>query len=160
MTALTPSGRPLTGRFVLACFLGFFAVIFAANIVMVRVALGTFGGVETESAYKAGLAFKADAAQAAAQAARGWTVEAHIERGRFAVAARDGQGRPVEGMTLRAVLHHPSDRRHDVDIDARPDGVGRWTGDPAAPAGQWDLVIELFHDGDRAFRSVNRVVLR
>lgn len=160
MNTSSASSRPVTGRFVLACFVGFFGVVFLANGILVRSALSTFGGVETDSAYKAGLAFKSDEAEAAAQAARGWRVEAHVERDLLKVTALDAQGRPLEGMTLVAALHHPSDRRHDVAFTVSAAGPGRWTADPAAPAGQWDLVIELSRNGEREFRSLNRVVLR
>ena len=53
-------GRPpreVTGRMVLVCLVAFFAVVAGVNAVMIRAAVSTFGGVETESAYQAGLAF-------------------------------------------------------------------------------------------------------
>lgn len=46
-----PKVRPLTGRTVLLCFIAFFGVVFTANFFLVRAALTTFGGVETESSY-------------------------------------------------------------------------------------------------------------
>jgi hypothetical protein len=39
------------------------------------------------------------------------------------------------------------------------DGAGLFRGTTAAAAGQWDLVIELSRDGERLFRSKNRVWL-
>ncbi|MPZ59187.1 MAG: hypothetical protein GEU91_22410 [Rhizobiales bacterium] len=64
-----PSRKPkeLTGRAALFCFLGFFGVVIAVNAVMIRAATTTFGGVETASSYKAGLAFKQEIAAARAQ---------------------------------------------------------------------------------------------
>ena len=56
--------RELTGKHVLLWFLGFFALIFAVNGVLVKAATSTFGGVETSSSYKAGLMFKEDIAAA------------------------------------------------------------------------------------------------
>jgi len=44
-------GRPLTGRTVLLCFIGFFGVVFTANFFLVRAAVTSFGGVETESSH-------------------------------------------------------------------------------------------------------------
>ena len=45
-------GRPkeVTGRMVLACLLAFFAVVAGVNALMIRAAVSTFGGVETENA--------------------------------------------------------------------------------------------------------------
>ena len=56
--------RPLTGRTVLFCLIGFFSVVAGVNAVMIRAAVSTFGGVETSSSYQAGLAFAREAAAA------------------------------------------------------------------------------------------------
>src|ERR671912_3031619 len=89
------SPRPITGRSVLIYFISFFGIIFAMNFYMVRVASSSFSGVETESAYKAGLSFKNDVAAAHAQDARHWAVEASLQRGdatSVVITARDAQG--------------------------------------------------------------------
>jgi nitrogen fixation protein FixH len=39
------------------------------------------------------------------------------------------------------------------------DGPGRFRGRASIAAGQWDLVIELWRQGERQFRSINRIVL-
>lgn len=153
-------GRPLSGRTVLFCLIAFFGIVFAANGVLVRAALTSFGGVETESSYKAGLDFAREEDAAARQAALGWKVSAHIANGIFSVEARDAAGAPISRLQLAAVLHHPTDRRLDIVIDAEPAGLGAWTARPQVPPGQWELMIDLSRDGDRQFRSVNRVVTR
>lgn len=155
-----PPRRPVTGRMVLACFLGFFAVIFVANFFLVRAALTSFGGVETESSYKAGLAFRQESEAAAAQTARRWRVEAHIGEGAVEMSARDVEGRPLTGLEPAMRLHHPTDRRFDVVLDPLAAGAGLWRAEERVPPGQWDLVIELSRDGERLFRSTNRVTVR
>ena len=40
------------------------------------------------------------------------------------------------------------------------DAPGHFSGVTEAALGQWDVVIELSRDGDRLFRSKNRIVLR
>jgi len=154
------TGRQITGRFVLACFLGFFGVVFVANFFLVRAALTSFGGVETESAYQAGLQFRQESEAAAAQAALHWQVDAHIEPGRLDVTARDAQGRPLTGVELAATLHHPTDRRFDETLDPVRVGAGQWHAGDEVKAGQWELVLELSRDGERLFRSTNRVLVR
>lgn len=153
-------GRPITGRFVLACLVGFFGVVFAVNGILVREALSTFGGVETESSYQAGLLFKRDEAEAAAQAARHWKVDALLDTRDLEVRAAGPDGRPLAGLDLVARLHHPYDSRLDEAIAVRPVSIGVWRGTPAAVPGQWDLVIELYKGSERQFRSVNRVGLK
>ncbi|WP_051660867.1 FixH family protein [Bosea sp. 117] len=158
--AIPPGGRPITGRTVLVWFVGFFAVVFAANFFLVRAAITSFGGVETESAYQAGVAFKGDEAAAARQASLNWNVTAHVTRDVLEVRALDADGEPLAGLDLVARLHHPTDRRFDVEIETRRTGPGEWRGVPWAGAGQWELVIDLSRDGERQFRSMNRVVLK
>ena len=58
----------------------FFGLVMVVNVVMVKAAISTFGGVDTQSSYQAGLAFKAEEAAAAAQNARDWPVDATLER--------------------------------------------------------------------------------
>ncbi|MCB5175800.1 FixH family protein [Microvirga lenta] len=157
------SPRPITGRMVLACLLTFFGIILAMNVVLVRVALSSFGGVETESSYKAGLAFKNDVAAAQAQDALHWTVEAGLRKAggatRVVVTARDAGSQPVQGLVSSARLSHPTDKRRDVVLDLAETAPGRFEGLAAATEGQWDLVIEFSRDGATLFRSRNRVTL-
>jgi len=163
MSSTVTAPRPLTGRTVLFCLLGFFGIILAMNVVLIRVAMSSFGGVETESAYKAGLAFNNDISAAQAQDARHWTVEANLHRGangiRMTVFSLDGEGRPLQGLTAEARLSHPTDKRHDMMVDLSEVSPGSYQGLAAAPHGQWDLVISLKRNGEQVFRSKSRVIL-
>lgn len=156
--------RPITGRSVLLCLVAFFAVVTGVNAVMIVAAVSTFGGVETGSAYQAGLAFSREAAAVHAQDALHWDVKGAVRlapggEAQVEVSARDANGRPLAGITATAALQHPTDKRadHALTLDERTTGTFRGT--TAAAAGQWDLVIELSRGGARMFRSKNRVVL-
>lgn len=155
--------RPLTGRMVLLYLIGFFAVVFAVNIVMARVAVSSFSGVETESSYKAGLAFKNDVAAAQAQDARHWKVDAQllpgVETARITITARDGEARELVGLVPEIRLAHPTDRRRDVLLDAVEVAPGRFQIETPLRHGQWDLVITLRRDTDTVFRSKSRISL-
>jgi len=163
------SGAPrgqwqLTGRAVLAMLLGFFAVVIVVNVVMARFAVSTFGGLETESSYKAGLAFSGEERAAERQSARGWTVDVEIgdlgPAGRAVLAqARDKDGKPLSGLAATGRFAHPTDARKDVALVLEPAGDGRYRGRAEAPAGQWDLLIDFTQGGERVFRSKNRVQL-
>ncbi|MBB3773130.1 nitrogen fixation protein FixH [Angulomicrobium tetraedrale] len=153
-------GRPLTGRAVLLYIVAFFGVVFGVNFFMARMAMSTFGGVETDSSYQAGLTYTKENAAAAAQDSLRWKVDAHIEPGRLDIAARDADGRPLTGVTLSAALHHPTDRRFDVTLDPVSLAAGQWRATDQVVAGQWELVLEISRDGERLFRSTNRVVVR
>ncbi|MCZ7657477.1 MAG: FixH family protein [Xanthobacteraceae bacterium] len=160
------SSRPLTGRRVLVYLLAFFGIVFAANGVLIKVALDTMPGLEVESAYRASLAFNREARAAEAQAARGWRVEAHVERdpaGRatIRVEARDRAGAPLAGLAFSARLARPADKRLDREIALaeRESGIYRGTLEDVA-LGQWDLVLEAERASASLFRARNRVVLR
>jgi nitrogen fixation protein FixH len=153
----------VTGRMVFAGLVAFFAVVVGVNAVMTYAAVSTFGGVETESSYRAGLAFAREAATVEAQDARQWTVtaKAAIEGSATVVevAARDASGQPIANLAATASLVHPTDRRADHAVPLVSDGAGRFRGTSTASAGQWDLVIELSRADERLFRSKNRVWL-
>ena len=137
---------------VLVCLVGFFAVVAGVNAVMINAAVSTFGGVETENAYQAGLAFAREIA-----AARG-AGRVALARGSEGVAARGGNarrgdrrtmtaGRPLTGLQasgrsrIRPTNAATMSSRFGDLAPARISGV------TAAAAGQWNLVIELSRDG-------------
>ncbi len=161
----TAPRRPLTGRTVLFGLVAFFGVVASVNAVMVTAAVTTFGGVETRSSYQAGLAFAREIAASHAQQARNWQVDArvHPEAGgqvRIELAALDSLKRPLAGYEASMLLAHPTSRRLDTAVEVRPEGAGRFTGRATAAPGQWDLVVELARDGERLFRSRQRIVLK
>ncbi len=161
---IPPKVRELTGRRVLFYLVAFFGVVFAVNAVMVHEATSTFGGVETESSYKAGLAFKAEEDAAHAQDARHWRVGGHIARDKagevtLEISAADPTGAVPAKLAATARLVHPTDARFDRPLTLAQVSPGHFRGTTDAPEGQWDLVLELRQGGDRLFRSKSRIVL-
>lgn len=155
----------VTGRFVLICFIGFFAVIFAVNATMARFAITTFGGVEVGSSYKAGLKFGSDRYEADQQDKLGWHVEGRIEKGDnrqpvLNLEVRDGAGALVPGLAIRARLAHPADMKRDQEIAMHQAGPGVFRGDLETDRGQWELKIDLTRGEERVFRSQSRINLR
>src|SRR5947207_11499241 len=78
--------REVTGRMVCICLIAFFGVVAGVNAVMIRAAVSTFGGVETESAYQAGLAFARENAAVQVQDELHWQVDARVTPGDAASA--------------------------------------------------------------------------
>lgn len=157
--------RELTGRTVFLLLIGFFALIAGVNAVMIRAATSTFGGVEVDSAYKAGLAFMKEVTAAREQDARHWTVDARFgpeisgER-ELAISVRDRNGVPVSAVEIEAKLVHPADVRHDHAIAMHQSGSGLFKGMTEAEPAQWDLLIEMTRGSQRLFRSKSRIVLK
>lgn len=157
--------RPITGRFVLVCVVAFFAVVGGVNAIMVYAASTTFGGLETDSSYKTGLAFRRAQASVQAQDALHWNVSAHVARNADGIAklelrVADPNGVAPAGLAAKARLVHPSDARKDRDFLVLPTARGSFSATVDAPAGQWDLDIDLMRDDERVFRSRSRVVLQ
>ena len=156
--------RELTGRVVFVCLVAFFLVVTGVNAVMIAAAVSTFGGVETDSAYQAGLAFTRETAAVAAQDALHWQVKANVSGDADATVveliATDAAARPLSGLQAVARLVHPTDRRADHVVPLHETAPGRFEGAIGEVVGQWALEIELWRDGARMFRSKNRVFLR
>jgi nitrogen fixation protein FixH len=157
--------RELTGRAVLFWLIGFFGCVFAVNAVMVRAATSTFGGVETQSSYKAGLMFKQELASAERQDDLHWKVDGKLRLDKAGEAdleftVRDAKGTPVTGLKADALLAHPANARLDHLVPLARIGAGTFHGDVKAAPGQWELIIDLERDGTRVFRSRSRVTLR
>jgi nitrogen fixation protein FixH len=156
--------RRLTGRAVLIMLIAFFGVVIAVNMVMLKVAVKSFSGLEEKNAYLAGMSYDRALAAARAQDARGWKVEAHLERpapGRTQVTlARSDDARASAQLLARARFEHPADNRQDRALALSPRGEGAWAGELDLPQGDWDLSIELRAGDEVVFRSRERVRIR
>jgi nitrogen fixation protein FixH len=153
--------RPLTGKHVLAMFLAFFGVVIAVNMVMLRVATSSFSGLETDSAYRAGLAYNSQIEAARQQAALGWSVNAKVDGERVVIDIRDKNGIVIPGLEGDVVLAWPADRHLDRKgvIIPRESALYEAKLDKALPPGQWDVIVTLRKNGERVFLSKNRIIL-
>jgi nitrogen fixation protein FixH len=157
--------RELTGRHVLLWIVGFFGAVFIVNAVMVKAATSTFGGLETQSSYKAGLMFESEIAKAERQEALHWRVNGTLARNKAAEAVldltvADAQGLPVDGLSVSARLVHPADSRLDRTVALLATCVGGFHGEESASPGQWELIVDFYRGDDRVYRSRSRVTLQ
>lgn len=159
------TGFRVTGRFVLVALLLFFGAIIVMNLVMAKIAISTFAGLETSSSYKAGLAFKAETQAAHRQEEMHWQVDADLVREadgrtRIRVRAADAQGAALQSMTLEANLRHPTKADEDRAFVMRETAPGLYEGYAEPRPGQWNLRLDLLRDGKRVFRSEKRLMLK
>lgn len=164
----TPAGRNgfrLTGRHVLALFVLFFGVVLAVNVVMMRIAITTFSGVESETPYKNGLAYNTRLDGARRQAALGWSVDARVQRSAdghvsVAVEAKDKAGKAITDLTGIVRFERPTDKRLDREVEIVAKGGGRYAAEiDGIGVGLWEVVVLFGEGGPTEFESRNRLEL-
>ncbi|MEZ5925840.1 MAG: FixH family protein [Hyphomicrobiaceae bacterium] len=135
----------IDGRHVLAALLAFFAIMLIANSIFVYFAITTFGGIDTEDAYRKGLAYNATLAEAESQSGLGWrTALSYDETGRaIQVRIADSQDAPVVGLRLSGRLLHPASSRLDQAIDRFEERAGGLYVLPAEPSSRGAWIVEL-----------------
>ena len=155
-----------TGWIFLAALMMFFGTVFAANGALVYYALSTFSGEQEASPYEHGLAYDKDIESARAQDARGWNVTLAVRRPEpgaavaVAVGMRDANNESLEGLEVSASFEFPTDKHLDRRVGLIETRPGEYLADLPLRAGLWDVVIEAKREGERLFRSRNRVTLR
>ena len=165
MNSAAPRQREITGRVVLICFISFFAVVASVNAVMIRFAVTTFAGTETESSYRAGLSYNSEQAAAVSQDALRWNVEGGFARGRsgeavLTIDVKDSRQTPVSQIEVSARLAHPLNSRLDRRITLSRTSSGSFQGATDAEPGQWTLTLDILRNDARVYRSVSRLVLK
>jgi nitrogen fixation protein FixH len=163
MTGPRRPRRPLTwGPWV---FFAMFAVVFAANGIMVVFAFGSWTGLETRGAYEKGVTYNETLAAARAQAALGWRVEITLEPTgtglvRLEAAFRDRDGRPPRLTAVTARLIRPTHSGHDLVLALAAQGMGRYGTETTLPLpGQWDVRVHAEHAGG-SYQATRRVVVQ
>lgn len=143
------SGRPITGRMVLAVVLGGFGVIVAANLVLAVSAVRTFPGLVVANSYDTSQQF--DAARAAQQAL-GWRSAVAWRDGRLALTIDDAAGRPADVARLAVVVGRATTRRQNVapTFERGPEG---WTASLALAPGRWQVEIDATAANGTRFRQ-------
>ncbi|WP_342363992.1 FixH family protein [Terrarubrum flagellatum] len=156
--------RRLTGRAVLLILTGFFGVIAAVNGALIYLAIHSWSGAETSSAYRAGQLFNSEAAQARAQNERGWSLMTEVLRigrgAKIVVRVQDRDGAPLSRRNVVASLHRPTAQREDVSATLQEDADGRYGASwPAVASGQWDVIVDVLDGDERQFRRIYRFLL-
>jgi len=157
--------RPITGRQVLWGFIGFFGLIFAANAVLVFLALDSWTGLETEHHYQKGLAYNRVLEADARQHELGWTGNIAARslpegRARLEISLSDRDGKPLDGATVVAKFIRPTVEGYDFTTPLTPAGPGQYLAEVALPlAGQWDMRVVAQRADDR-FVLKGRAVLK
>ena len=165
-SANTETGFRLTGRKVFLGLVGFFGIIAVANVILIWLAVGSFPGVVTNSAYQAGREYPELLEAAKLQRDLGWEMDESVSAGgptepvAIRLDANDRDGAPLAGLSVTATLASPTHDGLDRHVGLSEGEVGLYGGlaDPL-PAGQYDLTIDAKAGDGATFRSVNRIVI-
>lgn len=145
-------------------FVAFFLVIFAADAVMVTLAVRSWTGLSTVNAYEKGLAFNEALLANRAQAELGWQGElSFAPKGRasglLTLELHEQDGRPVQGDVI-AHIRRPTSEGHDLTLPLVAHGSGLYTADLDLPLlGQWDVRV-VASRGDDVFRLKERMFVQ
>lgn len=165
MTDLSGNAEPQRkSLWIPTLMVGLMLLVVAVNGTMIFFAESTFSGLDTEQSYKEGIEYNAILKEAAASAALGWNAKTEfgeIAGGRHvAVAITDKDGRPVEGLRIRAHLVRPVSTEFDQLLTLRPEGRGVYGADVALPAGgSWELRLSASR-GETNWQAVQRVFVK
>jgi nitrogen fixation protein FixH len=160
--AAVPRKPGLLGRHVLMMMISFFGVIVAVDGFMIYRAVSTFGGLETQDAYRKGLAYNQRISRDAEQAHAGWqdTVEIGGAGQHLRITLRDPAGAPITGKRLAAKIGRPATDRFDVTLDLAEIRAGVYEAAiPVVAEGSWIVELSAF-DGaaqEPAYEARRRV---
>lgn len=149
------TGKPLTGRKVLAIALAAFGVVIAANMALLFSSVGTFPGLVVANSYVASQHYDAERQ---AQMALGWTVAVRESSGRLAVEINDSAGAPVRGLNVLATVGRPSSDAEDVVLTLAPDYAGYAVELPHEP-GLWRVEIVAHGEAGALLRAHTEIYL-
>lgn len=157
-------GRRLHGRHVLMILVGFFATIVAVDGFMIYQAVTTFGGLETNDAYRKGLHYNDRIERQVAQSASGWsdTVSVVGVPAKLRVVLHGRDKETIAGRSLRARVGRPATNRYDMNLDLVETAPGLYEarlGDEIA-GGTWIVDVSAFNastDNDPAYQARSRI---
>lgn len=155
--------RPWTGRTFLFWILGFFAIVFAANIVFVWFAADTWTGLAAEESYRRGVDYNRVIDRAETQAALGWTTETEFvgtseTTGTLTFALRGPDGELITNRDVSAEFRRPAVEGLDFKTTMEPTPSGQYAADIALPLpGQWDVSLEVNRTGAQPYLVETRI---
>ena len=155
--------KEITGRHVLIGLVIFFGIMFAANGVLVYLAVTTYEGADNPNAYQEGLDYNRRIAIAEAQSELGWTHAIKMaETRRLQLILRDKDGQPVHGVSLKGKIRRPVGDTTPALLQFSQDENGLFAAEVDALApGNWIVsVVAERRGGEVLYRLKERVWLK
>jgi nitrogen fixation protein FixH len=148
-------GKPLTGRKVLLIFVGAFATIIGANMVLVFAAVGSFPGLEVRNTYVASQNFDSDRA---AQDGLGWHASTAYVDGVVTLTMTEADGRPAAITSIDATIGRATTAAADVRL-AFDQQTSPYSDALDLAPGKWEVRINaVAADGTKFHRRLPIIV--
>ena len=160
------SSKAMTGRTFFYWIAGFFLIIFAVNGLLAYLALSTNTGLETNDAYKKGVAYNEDIARAKGQDNTKLSVSIAADPQpdklvRLSVRVRDASDAPYMDKKISVLFFRPTKEGYDKQIMLKEKKPGVYRGNIMLPLrGIWDMKLEIKDADKLVYKSKSRVVLR
>ena len=148
--------KELTGRHVLSMVLAFLGLIIAVNGYFLFTSVTSFRGEDVKGSYRQGLEYNQTIATRESQKALRWTVAANFiendtNAGEVIVEFRGAMNEPIEGLSIKGILHHPANLSEDHTVVFEPRGAGRYVAQTGTISGSRQLRALAQRD-DETFR--------
>ena len=160
--SVSPLAQDRRGRWIPWAFVAFFGVVVAVNGAMVVIAMATWPGLETESAYQRGLVYNRAIVAAAEQAKAGWQVDFAFEQdgdrsGIVRLDLADRFGNLLQRAEVEATFVRPAQDGYDLVVEVPHEHAGRYLRAIELPlAGQWEIWMKISERG-REYRLRERI---
>lgn len=161
-------GRDDPGRrswWIPCAFVAFFGVVLVANVTMIAIAFWSWTGLETDRAWRSGLAYNRALEAERAQMALGWDAALDFEQGderraTVALTLEDRHGNLIKNAHVEAWFVRPTHDGYDFRAVVPNYHAGTYRAEVTLPlAGQWDVRVVATSGGD-TYRLRKRVHLR
>lgn len=165
MTAMSNPDRKRVsafGHWIPWVFVGLFGVVLIVNGTMIAVAISTFTGMETVSAYKKGLSYNKRLAAAEAQEKLGWQAFLDAKQGEgeamiITFDLEDREGAPIAAADVQATIDRPLQDGLDQTVTFDEIKSGRYRATIDLPLeGQWAVQVDAVARGNR-YQLVERI---
>lgn len=161
---MTTNVKPYTGKRILIWFIGFFAVVFAANGIMAYFALKTWTGLATEDSYVKGLNYNDEVESAEIQAKSGWVVsitgKPETTNSRFEISIR----RPEESLPPTKVIAtfiRAVQEGYDQEVILTHQGNGLYGAPVNLPLpGQWSVLVVVNSQNNFIYKLSDWIIVK
>ncbi len=158
MKLLAPP-KPITGRHMLAMFVGFFAVVIAVNFYMAFMAVHSWTGLVVENSYVASQKFNGDVTVLRKSAALGIAHHLHLENGKLQLKLSYADGKPVDANDVQISFERPVNASRAQALTATRASAGQYEAAALLSNGIWNGELSAKLNGDILWRQPFRLIV-